>query len=146
MAGIAFSNSMVGLVHAIGHSVGAVCHLHHGTCMSLLLPYVLEYNYDSIRDELAELLPFLAGADAARATPPDERARASIAAICDLRDVIYGSTQLPRSLSESGKVDKLQLEKIADLAVDDGALMFNRVDADRSDVLEILERAWGAPD
>ena len=32
--------------------------------------------------------------------------------------------------------------RIADLAVDDGALMFNPVDADRSDVLSILEKAW----
>ena len=63
----------------------------------------------------------------------------------DLRDVIYGTTQLPRTLSESGKVDRSQLEKIADLSVDDGALMFNRVDADRSDVLIILEKAWGEP-
>lgn len=142
MAGIAFSNSMVGLVHAIGHSLGAVCHLHHGTCMSLLLPYVLEYNYDTIRDDLAGLLPFLAGDEVARATASEERAKASIAAICDLRDVIFDATQLPRTLSESGKVDKSQFEKIADLSVDDGALMFNPVDADRSDILRILEDAW----
>jgi alcohol dehydrogenase len=142
MAGIAFSNSMVGLVHAIGHSLGATCHLHHGTCMSLLLPYVLEYNLDAIRDDLAALLPFLAGDDVARATPPEERAQAAIAAIRQLRDVIFDKTQLPRSLSESGKVEKSQFEKIADLSVDDGALMFNPVEADRSDVLGILERAW----
>ena len=142
MAGIAFSNSMVGLVHAIGHSLGAVCHLHHGTCMSLLLPYVLEYNFDTIRDDLAQLLPSLVGDEAAAATPSEDRARASIAAIRDLRDVIYDATELPRCLSESGKVEKTQFAQIADLAVDDGALMFNRVDADRSDVLGILEKAW----
>ena len=146
MAGIAFSNSMVGLVHAIGHSLGAVCHLHHGTCMSLLLPYVLEYNFDAIQDDLGALLPFLAGDDIARATPPEERAKAAIAAIRDLRDDIFDATRLPRSLSESGKVEKSQFAKIADLSVDDGALMFNPVEADRSDVLNILERAWSLPD
>ena len=145
MAGIAFSNSMVGLVHAIGHSLGAVCHLHHGTCMSLLLPYVLEYNFDTIRDDLAKLLPFLVGDEAAAATRPEDRAKASIAAIRDLRDVIHDATGLPRCLSESEKIDKAQFAKIADLAVDDGALMFNRVEADRSDVLGILERAWNLP-
>jgi alcohol dehydrogenase len=146
MAGIAFSNSMVGLVHAIGHSLGAVCHLHHGTCMSVLLPYVLEYNVDTIRDDLGELLPFLAGDEAARATPIEDRAEASIAAIRELRDRVFDATQLPRSLSESGKVDKSQFEKIADLSVDDGALMFNPVEADRSDILTILENAWSLPD
>ena len=145
MAGIAFSNSMVGLVHAIGHSVGAVCHLHHGTCMSVLLPYVLEYNFDAIRGDLGALLPFLAGDEAAMATPKEDRAQASITTIRDLRDMIFAATELPRCLSESGKVDKSQFAKIADLAVDDGALMFNPVEADRSDVLSILENAWSLP-
>jgi alcohol dehydrogenase len=142
MAGIAFSNSMVGLVHSIGHSLGAECHLHHGTCMSLLLPYVLEYNLETIHDDLGALLPFLAGDEVAMATPAGDRAEASIAAIRDLRNVIYESTGLPRSLEESGKVDKSQFARIADLSVDDGSLMFNPVEADRSDVLGILEKAW----
>ncbi len=146
MAGIAFSNSMVGLVHAIGHSLGAVCHLHHGTCMSLLLPYVLEYNFDTIRDDLGKLLPALVGDEAAMATPPEDRAQASIAAIRKLRDEVHDATGLPRSLRESEKVDKAQFDKIADLAVDDGALMFNPVEADRSDVLRILEKAWSLSD
>ncbi|MGB5258613.1 MAG: iron-containing alcohol dehydrogenase [Woeseiaceae bacterium] len=146
MAGIAFSNSMVGLVHAIGHSLGAVCHLHHGTCMSILLPYVLEYNLDAIKDNLGTLLPFLAGDDAAMATPPEARATAAIAAIRDLRDTIFDATQLPRCLSESGKVEKSQFAKIADLSVDDGALMFNPIEADRADVLSILEKAWSLPE
>jgi len=142
MAGIAFSNSMVGLVHAIGHSLGAVCHLHHGTCMSLLLPFVLEYNLDAIRDDLGEMLPFLVGDEVARATPTEVRAEASIAAIRDLRDLIFDATELPRSLSESGNVEKSQFETIAALSVDDGSLVFNPVEADRSDVLSILEKAW----
>ncbi len=146
MAGIAFSNSMVGLVHAIGHSLGAVCHLHHGTCMSLLLPYVLEYNFDAICDDLAALLPFLAGDEVARATPAEDRAAAAIQAIRDLRDAIFDATQLPRSLSESGKVEKSQFALIADLSVDDGALMFNPVEADRADVMGILENAWSLPE
>ena len=145
MAGIAFSNSMVGLVHAIGHSLGAVCHLHHGTCMSLLLPYVLEYNFDTVRDDLGRLLPSLVGDEAAAAVPPEEQAKASIAAIRDLRDVLFEAAELPRSLSESGIVEQTQFAKIADLAVDDGALMFNPVEADRSDVLGILDKAWGVP-
>jgi alcohol dehydrogenase len=54
MAGIAFSNSMVGLVHALGHATGALCHIHHGTCMSVLLPAVLDYNMDARRAAIGE--------------------------------------------------------------------------------------------
>ncbi len=63
MAGIAFSNSMVGLVHSLGHALGAVAHLPHGLCMNLFLPYVLEYNKDVNGDKIAELLLHLSGAD-----------------------------------------------------------------------------------
>ncbi|HEY8347702.1 MAG TPA: iron-containing alcohol dehydrogenase [Symbiobacteriaceae bacterium] len=42
MAGAAFSNSMVGLVHAIGHACGSVARVAHGTAMAILLPHVME--------------------------------------------------------------------------------------------------------
>jgi alcohol dehydrogenase len=73
MAGIAFSNSMVGMVHALGHSLGAVCHLPHGVCMSVLLPYVLEYNSVVAGERIGELLPPLGG-PSLRATPQPPRA------------------------------------------------------------------------
>ena len=65
MAGVAFSNAMVGLVHSLGHATGAVAHLPHGLCMSLYLPYVLEYNLDKNGARIADLLLPLAGALAA---------------------------------------------------------------------------------
>lgn len=49
MAGIAFSNSMVGLVHAIAHSLGAVLHIPHDLACALMLSDVMEFNkgYDN---------------------------------------------------------------------------------------------------
>ncbi len=70
MAGIAFSNSMVGLVHSLGHALGAVAHLPHGLCMNLFLPYVLEYNKDVNGPKIADLLLPLVGADIYAQTPP----------------------------------------------------------------------------
>ena len=46
MAGISFSNSMVGIVHGIGHALGAVCRIPHGTAMNILLPHCMMYNMD----------------------------------------------------------------------------------------------------
>jgi len=45
MAGVAFSNSGLGLAHAIGHVVGGRYHIHHGKAVSIILPYVVKYNY-----------------------------------------------------------------------------------------------------
>jgi len=142
MAGIAFSNSMVGLVHALGHATGAICHLPHGLCMSLYLPYVLEYNLESIREPLGDLLLYLDGPEAYAATPANRRAEAAIAAIRRMRDALYKKCKLPRTLKETGQVEESQLEAIAALALDDGAIMFNPREARLEDAKAILKKAW----
>ena len=142
MAGVAFSNSMVGLVHALGHSVGALCHIHHGTCMSILLPAVLEYNLEARREAIGELLLPLAGAETYAATPPEQRADKAIAHLAWLKDEIHRRCGLPRTLSETGKVQESQLEQIAAMSLDDGSIIFNPVEVDRDEALAVLRRAW----
>lgn len=142
MAGIAFSNSMVGLVHSLGHATGAVAHLPHGLCMSLFLPYVLEYNQDSISHKLAELLLPLAGAEVYASTPADQRAKKSIQVIRQLRDVLFERTKLPRTLKESGKVTEAQLDEIAVKALDDGSIIYNPREASITDLKAVLKKAW----
>jgi alcohol dehydrogenase class IV len=44
LAGFAFSNASLGLVHAMAHALGGRFDLPHGLCNALLLPYVTEYN------------------------------------------------------------------------------------------------------
>ncbi|MCX5819836.1 MAG: iron-containing alcohol dehydrogenase [Deltaproteobacteria bacterium] len=44
LAGFAFSNGGLGLVHSIAHPVGAHYHLSHGAACSLYLPVVMEFN------------------------------------------------------------------------------------------------------
>jgi alcohol dehydrogenase len=133
---------MVGLVHSLGHSVGALCHVHHGTCMSILLPGVLEYNLAARREAIGELLLPLAGADVYAATPPAERAEKAIARLKWLKDEIHARCGLPRTLSETGKVEKPQLAQIATMALDDGSIIYNPVEVSREEALAVLERAW----
>ncbi|MGN5114831.1 iron-containing alcohol dehydrogenase [Aeromonas jandaei] len=142
LAGMAFSNSMVGLVHALGHSLGARCHLPHGLCMNLFLPTVLDYNRPEVDNELARLLLPLVGAERFAATPAHLRAEATITAIRTLRDTLWQAVKLPRTMSEAGVSDRSLLGEIRDLAVNDGAMLFNRKDVDREQLLTLLERAW----
>lgn len=142
MAGIAFSNAMVGLVHALGHSVGAICHVHHGTCMSILLPHVLRYNLEARRDEIGELLLPLTSADQYASTPKDQRADAAIATLDAMKDELHALTGLPRTLSETEKVQREDLEPIAKMALDDGSLIYNAEEADLNDALTVLKNAW----
>ena len=154
MAGIAFSNAMVGMVHAIGHSVGSVCHVPHGTCMSILLPYGLEYNLHKAEDRIADLLLPLAGPEAVVSTPADKRARAAIDWIREfnreLNQVTGGrhAVCLKDLVGQDGTpmVPKDKLPEIAATAMGDGAIFYNPEDMDVEDFLMVAEAAWeGVP-
>jgi alcohol dehydrogenase len=142
MAGIAFTNSMVGMVHALGHSVGAIAGVHHGVCMGIFLPYVLEYNLPARRQEIGELLLHLAGAEAYAAQPSAGRAEAAIARIRQLKDQAHALCGLPRTLSETGRVNRDDLPRIAAMSIDDGSMLFNPVEAGLDELLSVLQRAW----
>lgn len=142
MAGIAFSNSMVGLVHSLGHALGAVAHLPHGLCMNLFLPYVLEYNKEINGDKIADLLLVLAGPDIYAQTPANQRADKAISTILTIRDRLFTLTKLPRTLSETGKVTEAQLDEVAEKALNDGSIIYNPKEASLEDLKSILKKAW----
>lgn len=59
MAGLAFSNASLGLVHAMAHSLGGALGLPHGECNALLLEKVVRFNYSAAPekyDQLAEAM------------------------------------------------------------------------------------------
>src|SRR5690554_2678123 len=49
-AGLAFSNAILGAVHAMSHSLGGFLDLPHGLCNALLLEHVVAYNFPSTED------------------------------------------------------------------------------------------------
>ena len=60
MAGLSFSNSQIGLAHALGHAMGACFSIPHGKTVGLYLPEVVRYNYKkagSRYDHLNGLFP-----------------------------------------------------------------------------------------
>ena len=137
MAGVAFSNSMVGLVHAIGHSLGAVCHVPHGDAISILLPYVLEYNLDVCKNEYANLLFFLADEETYIKTLKEERANKTIEIIKEWINKLNQMTGLPNKLEISDE----DIEKVAKIAINDGAIIVNPKKANYEDIVEILKKA-----
>ena len=44
MSGLAFGNSQVGLIHALGHALGAVFHLPHGLAVGVSCPYAIQFS------------------------------------------------------------------------------------------------------
>jgi alcohol dehydrogenase class IV len=55
LAGVAFSHSMVGMVHGISHALGGVYHIPHGLANALVLPEVMAYNLEAQVDRYADI-------------------------------------------------------------------------------------------
>lgn len=140
MAGIAFSNSMVGLVHAIGHAVGGVAHVPHGIAMAILLPHVMKFNLETLKPAYAELLLPLAGAEIYATTPKEERAQKAIEFVTAFIKQ-FESVGLPTKLSDA-KVTEDQFDAIAQTAINDGAIVVNPIMATKEQVIEILKEAF----
>ena len=141
MAGIAFSNSMVGMVHSLGHATGSVAHVPHGVAMSIFLPFGMEYNLEKNQNELAELLMYLGGEEEYSKTPQNERAMRSIEIIKELKNNLYDLCKLPRTLKEAG-VSEDKLPEIAKLAIDDPSIIFNPKEMSFDQAMKILKKAY----
>jgi len=147
---MAFSNSRVGMVHTIGHSVGSVCGVPHGACMAILLPYGLEYNLHKNGHLTAELLFPLAGPEEYSKTPKDMRTRKVVAFIRQMNQNLYDATggRHARFLKEvtdrngNPMVPREKLPDIAKTALGDGSIFYNPEELDYDDFLMVLEAAW----
>jgi alcohol dehydrogenase len=150
LAGISFSNSMVGLVHNLGHATGSVCGVPHGICMAILLPYGLEYNMHKCEEAIAELLLPMAGEEIYLKTPKAERADKVVSLIRQMNSDLNSLTdgRHARYFSEVKDRDGKQmvprdvLPQIARAALCDGASVYNPEDTDFEDNLIVLEAAW----
>jgi len=107
LAGLAFSNVGVALVHAMEYPVGGAVHCSHGAGNGLLLPYVMRFNVSAKVKAFADIATLLgenvAGlserAAADRAIAAVERLRNDIGVPQRLRDIGVRPEQL-RALAE----------------------------------------------
>lgn len=141
LAGAAFSNSMVGGVHSIGHALGAVCHVAHGDAMGILLPHVLKLNIEKCRDYYSELLFFI-NEERYISESKELRAEALIDEIKKLLKTLNEKTGLPITLSQTGKVEKVHFKEIVAKAMADGSALVNPVSLTEERILKILEEAF----
>ncbi len=141
MAGAAFSNSGVGVIHALGHALGGVCRVPHGVAMNIFLTHGIAYNLEAVHDEVGRLLLALAGAEVYVQTPQNLRPAKTIEELQKLKNRLYDLTRLPRTLREAG-VKPGALEEVAQKAIKDAALSFNPLPVAYEDALKLLKKAY----
>jgi alcohol dehydrogenase len=136
MAGMAFTNAMVGLVHAMAHSLGGRFGVPHGLANAILLPHVMRYNMEACTDQYALVAEALAVKKPE--TSHDEAAEEAVKAIEELNKKIG----LPGRLRDVD-VSREGLEDCAELSLSDGSIVYNPKPVfETEEVLKVYEAAW----
>jgi alcohol dehydrogenase class IV len=110
LAGLAFSNVGVALVHALEYPLGGAVHCSHGAGNGLLLPYVMRFNLPARQKAFADIAGFLGENTVGMAE--DQAAERAILAVERLRADIG----IPRRLRDLG-VRQSQLHEMAEKAI-----------------------------
>ncbi len=119
LAGMAFSNALLGIVHSMAHKTGAAFstgHIPHGCANAIYLPYVIKYN---AKDKTAEKR-YAQIAKSINLTGSTDKAL--VQALCDKIDAYNVKLNIPKTLKEFGINEdefKQKVCKIAELAVGD---------------------------
>lgn len=113
LAGMAFSNALLGIVHSMAHKSGAAFstgHIPHGCANAMYLPHVIEYNANNKRalERYAQIATALGiqGADA------KEQTQGLINRIHELNTLLG----IPHSMKEFGVKEDEFLEKLPSIA------------------------------
>ncbi|MBN2569250.1 MAG: iron-containing alcohol dehydrogenase [Deltaproteobacteria bacterium] len=139
MAGIAFSHSMVGCVHAMAHTVGAHFRVPHGVANAILLPHGMEYNFEEGKEKFGKMASLM-GIETAGLSI-DDGARKAIDAVRSLTSHLNELGVLPIRLRDAG-VTAESLPHIAEMTIEDGSSFYNPREMTAEDLLVHLKNAY----
>lgn len=131
VAGMAFSNAGLGMVHAMAHALGGHYNLPHGVCNAVLLPYVLRFDMGRMAFEDR----FRTVAKAMGLVTAQE----VIDKIADLNAYIG----IPSKLSELKEVKPEDFKELAALAMHDTCMQSNLIEVSNQDVIMVYNAAFG---
>ncbi len=134
-AGIAFSNAILGAVHALAHPLGGFYDIHHGVANVLLLPVVLRKNLEYSPEKYARVA-------AAMGAKTDGMSTAD-AAMCLLEQLekLIADLELPTRLSSLG-VNQDDIPQMAALAQQDICMLTNPCCYSIAEIEELYREAW----
>ena len=136
LAGEAFSNALLGIVHSLAHKTGAAFstgHIPHGEANAIYLPYVIKYNAKNAEARYADI---------ARSIGIDGTDAECVTKLCDKIDAMNAELNIPKTLKEFGiKEDefKEKVAKIAELAVGDACTGSNPRQPSQEEMEKLLK-------
>ena len=133
-AGLAFSNAILGAVHAMAHSLGGLLDLPHGECNSVLLEHVIAFNFSAVADKY-NMIGEAMGLDLRGMSTTDKK-KTVLSFVNNLRT----SIAINRTLGEMG-VRISDIHSLAIKAVKDICIYTNPRKATIRDIEVIYEEA-----
>ncbi len=110
MAGQAFSNALLGIVHSMAHKTGAAFstgHIPHGCANAIYLPYVIKYNAKNAAKRYADISKYLG------ITGTETEC---VKALCDKIDEYNVKLNIPKTLKDFGIKEEEFLDKVPAIA------------------------------
>lgn len=133
-AGMAFSNSLLGIVHALAHPIGGYYDINHGSVNAVLLPEVIRFDLPVVTEKLPEIAWALGVHKELTTAQAADVVQEKIENMLD-------AAGAPRTLRSLG-VKREDLPQLAHKALSDVCILTSPREADSADLLKILERAF----
>ena len=133
IAGMAFSNVGLGVVHGMAHPLGAIFDIPHGVANALLLPTIMEFNAPAALDKYVEIAKAMKVY--ADGMTREEAADAAVKAVKELALRVG----IPQHLSQLG-IKAEDLERLAEAACADVCTPGNPREVNKGIILELYKK------
>ena len=133
LAGMAFSNVGLGVVHGMAHPLGAIFDIPHGVANALLLPTIMEFNAPAALDKYVEIAKAMKVY--ADGMTREEAADAAVKAVKELALRVG----IPQHLSQLG-IKAEDLERLAEAACADVCTPGNPREVNKEIILELYKK------
>ena len=134
MAGLAFSNAGLGLVHGIAHQLGGYYNIPHGLANAIMLPRVLEYNRIYCMSRLAAVAQAMG--EKVDHLSVDEASKQAIEAVRRL----IADVKIPPLCETKFRMEDIDV--LAENALKDTATLTNTVRPTLDDVKTIIAKTY----
>lgn len=133
IAGMAFSNVGLGVVHGMAHPMGSLFDIPHGVANALLLPTIMEFNAPVCLDKYVEIAKAM---DAYReGMTKEEAAEAACKAVRDLAIEVG----IPQHLTEIG-IKEEDIPALAEQAITDVCTPGNPREVTKEDIIALYKK------
>jgi alcohol dehydrogenase class IV len=127
MGSTAFQKGL-GAIHSLSHPVNAQFNVHHGLSNAIFMPYVLTFNKDLIEDRIVSICDYL---------NIDKKFNSFLDWILDLRKDL----DIPHKLSDVVEKNKIDLDKLSQMALDDPSTATNPKKLSLQDMKSLYEHS-----